>query len=123
MLQSADVYVNLGPLGEVHLVSAMVFDIGVYLVCVGLMLDLLSSLGAEVDRQGEAAGTAAPDVAHDAVSAASDDVVPASDARLRDEGFFDVVGVGQLSAEELQRRERSIRRRHARGIGEEGGRR
>ena len=123
VLQSADVYVNLGPLGEVHLVSAMVFDIGVYLVCVGLMLDLLSSLGAEVDRQGEAAGTAAPDVAHDAVSAASDDVVPASDARLRDEGFFDVVGVGQLSAEKLQRRERSIRRRHARGIGEEGGRR
>lgn len=120
ILQSADMYVNLGPLGEVHLVSAMVFDIGVYLVCVGLMLDLLSSLGAEVDRQGEAAGTAAPDVAHDASSAASDDVVPGIDARLRDEGFVDVVGVGVLSAEELRRRDREIRRRHARGIGTEG---
>ena len=51
------------------------------------------------------------------------DVQLATAATRLDEGFFDVVGVGQLSAEELQRRERSIRRRHARGIGEEGGRR
>jgi multicomponent Na+:H+ antiporter subunit A len=28
-----------------------VFDIGVYLVVIGLVLDVLRSLGAEVDRQ------------------------------------------------------------------------
>jgi multicomponent Na+:H+ antiporter subunit A len=38
--------------GEVKLVSSLFFDIGVYLVVVGLVLDVLRSLGAEVDRQG-----------------------------------------------------------------------
>ena len=31
--------------------SSTFFDIGVYLVVVGLVLDVLRSLGAEVDRQ------------------------------------------------------------------------
>lgn len=39
-------------LGEVEFVSSTIFDIGVYLVVVGLVLDVLRSLGAEVDRQG-----------------------------------------------------------------------
>jgi multicomponent Na+:H+ antiporter subunit A len=39
--------------GDVKLVTALFFDIGVYLVVVGLMLDVLRSLGAEIDRQGE----------------------------------------------------------------------
>ena len=38
-------------LGHVEFVTAMFFDIGVYLVVVGLVLDVLRSLGAEVDRQ------------------------------------------------------------------------
>jgi multicomponent Na+:H+ antiporter subunit A len=38
--------------GEVKLVTSLFFDIGVYLVVVGLLLDVLRSLGAEVDRQG-----------------------------------------------------------------------
>ena len=42
-------------LGDVHLVTSIFFDIGVYLVVVGLMLDVLRSLGAEIDRQGVAA--------------------------------------------------------------------
>ena len=29
----------------------MFFDIGVYLIVVGLVLDILRSLGAEIDRQ------------------------------------------------------------------------
>ncbi|MDR6174590.1 multicomponent Na+:H+ antiporter subunit A [Nocardioides zeae] len=51
VLQSYDVYVDLGFLGEPHLVSSVVFDIGVYLVVVGLILDLLRTFGARLDRQ------------------------------------------------------------------------
>ena len=40
-------------LGEVEFVTSTIFDIGVYLVVVGLVLDVLRSLGAEVDRQGD----------------------------------------------------------------------
>jgi len=39
-------------LGEVSFVSSTFFDIGVYLIVIGLVLDVLRSLGAEVDRQG-----------------------------------------------------------------------
>lgn len=38
-------------LGDVHLVTSLFFDIGVMLVVVGLVLDLLRTLGAEIDRQ------------------------------------------------------------------------
>ena len=50
MLQSALVDLDLPLLGEVHLVTSVFFDIGVYLVVVGLVLDLLRSLGAGIDR-------------------------------------------------------------------------
>ena len=40
-------------IGELHLVTSLFFDLGVYLVVVGLTLDVLRSLGAEVDRQQE----------------------------------------------------------------------
>ena len=40
-------------LGEVEFVTSTIFDIGVYLVVIGLVLDVLRSLGAEVDRQGD----------------------------------------------------------------------
>lgn len=46
---------ELGFLGSLDVVSAAVFDIGVYLVVVGLVLDVLRSLGAELDRQQEEA--------------------------------------------------------------------
>ena len=36
---------------EVHLVTSLFFDIGVYLIVAGLVLDILRSLGAELDRQ------------------------------------------------------------------------
>ena len=38
-------------LGHLEFVSSTVFDVGVYLVVIGLVLDVLRSLGAEVDRQ------------------------------------------------------------------------
>lgn len=40
-------------LGDIHVVTSAVFDLGVYLIVVGLVLDILRSLGAEVDRQQE----------------------------------------------------------------------
>lgn len=40
-------------LGDIHLVTSLFFDIGVCLVVVGLVLDILRSLGAEIDRQAE----------------------------------------------------------------------
>ncbi|RKR90870.1 multisubunit sodium/proton antiporter MrpA subunit /multisubunit sodium/proton antiporter MrpB subunit [Micromonospora pisi] len=54
VLQSAVVDLVLPVVGEVHLVTSLFFDLGVYLIVVGLVLDVLRSLGAEVDRQIEA---------------------------------------------------------------------
>lgn len=51
VLQTADVYVDVPLLGEVHLVSSVGFDIGVYLVVVGLVLDLLRTFGSQLDRE------------------------------------------------------------------------
>ncbi len=51
VLQSAQIHLSVWPLGEVHLVTSTFFDIGVYLVVVGLVLDLLRALGARIDRQ------------------------------------------------------------------------
>jgi len=39
-------------LGEIEFVTSTIFDIGVYLIVIGLVLDVLRSLGAEIDRQG-----------------------------------------------------------------------
>ncbi|GAA1921265.1 Na+/H+ antiporter subunit A [Microbacterium aoyamense] len=44
---------DLPVLGEVEFVTSTLFDIGVYLVVIGLVLDVLRSLGAEVDRQAQ----------------------------------------------------------------------
>lgn len=40
-------------LGHLEFVTSTIFDIGVYLVVIGLVLDVLRSLGAEVDRQAQ----------------------------------------------------------------------
>jgi len=42
---------DLPVLGHVEFVTSTLFDIGVYLVVIGLVLDVLRSLGGEVDRQ------------------------------------------------------------------------
>lgn len=64
IFQSYDIHVHLpvleavptpwGPVnafGDLHLVSSTVFDIGVYLVVIGMILDLVRSLGAGIDQQ------------------------------------------------------------------------
>lgn len=45
---------DLPIIGEGEFVTSTIFDIGVYLVVIGLVLDVLRSLGAEVDRQTQA---------------------------------------------------------------------
>ncbi|WFE42993.1 Na+/H+ antiporter subunit A [Verrucosispora sp. WMMD1129] len=52
-LQSAVLDFHLPVLGHVHFVTSVFFDVGVYLIVVGLVLDILRSLGAEMDRQSE----------------------------------------------------------------------
>jgi len=52
-LESSLFELNLGPLGTLDFVTSTIFDIGVYLVVIGLILDVLRSLGAGVDRQQE----------------------------------------------------------------------
>ena len=51
VLQTAILETTLPVLGHVKLVTSLFFDIGVYLIVVGLVLDVLRSLGAELDRQ------------------------------------------------------------------------
>jgi multicomponent Na+:H+ antiporter subunit A len=42
---------DLGVFGQLDFVTSTIFDIGVYLVVIGLVLDVLRSLGAQVDHQ------------------------------------------------------------------------
>jgi multicomponent Na+:H+ antiporter subunit A len=51
VLQSTLMDWHLPVLGHVHFVTSMVFDVGVYLVVIGVVLNILRTLGAEVDRQ------------------------------------------------------------------------
>lgn len=53
VLETAILRWSMPVFGDVKLVTALFFDIGVYLVVVGLVLDVLRSLGAEIDRQSE----------------------------------------------------------------------
>jgi len=50
-LSSAVLQLDLPLLGHVKLVTALFFDLGVYLIVVGLVLDVLRSLGARVDTE------------------------------------------------------------------------
>ncbi len=52
-LTSAFFEAELPVVGHVEFVTSTLFDIGVYLVVIGLVLDVLRSLGAEVDRQAQ----------------------------------------------------------------------
>lgn len=55
VLESTQVDIHLGFLGDLHFTTAMVLDVGVYLLVIGLVVDLVSALGAEIDRQSERA--------------------------------------------------------------------
>ncbi len=51
--QSFVVDFQLPLIGEHHFVSALLFDVGVYLVVIGLIVDVLRSLGSEIDVRSE----------------------------------------------------------------------
>jgi multicomponent Na+:H+ antiporter subunit A len=51
VLQSALLDVHLPVLGHVHFATSAFFDLGVYLVVVAVVLEILRSLGSELDRQ------------------------------------------------------------------------
>ncbi|AQA22728.1 Na+/H+ antiporter family protein [Rhodococcus sp. MTM3W5.2] len=52
-LSSATLEVTLPLLGHIKMVTAIFFDLGVYLIVVGLVLDVLRSLGARLDAEVE----------------------------------------------------------------------
>lgn len=54
VLQSATIDIPIPLLGDLHLVTSVFFDIGVYLVVIGVALDVLRSLGSGIDEQIEA---------------------------------------------------------------------
>jgi multicomponent Na+:H+ antiporter subunit A len=54
VLQSALLDWHLPVVGHVHFVTSAIFDVGVYLVVIGVILNILRSLGAEVDRHEQA---------------------------------------------------------------------
>jgi multicomponent Na+:H+ antiporter subunit A len=57
VLSSALIEVDVPVLGTVKFVTAIFFDLGVYLIVVGLVLDVLRSLGARIDvEMGEQRG-------------------------------------------------------------------
>lgn len=60
VLESGWLDLEVPVLGELHLGTSTLFDIGVYLIVIGLALDILRSLGGEVDRHGEEAENGAP---------------------------------------------------------------
>ncbi|GGG80063.1 Na+/H+ antiporter subunit A [Sinomonas atrocyanea] len=58
VFQSAILTIWLPVFGDVKFVTSTIFDVGVYLVVVGLVIDVLRSLGSGIDEQIEAAAKA-----------------------------------------------------------------
>ncbi|GID32792.1 Na+/H+ antiporter subunit A [Paractinoplanes brasiliensis] len=55
VLQSALIDLRVPVLGHLHFATSAFFDVGVYLIVVALVLEILRSLGAELDRQHDVA--------------------------------------------------------------------
>lgn len=81
ILQTTVFDLHLPIFGAVHLATALFFDMGVYLIVIGLVMDILLSLGAEVDRQGEMEGTTARELPALADRAATEHLVAVADLR------------------------------------------
>ncbi len=61
VLSSALIEIDVPVLGTVKFVTALFFDLGVYLIVVGLVLDVLRSLGARIDVEMSQRGNTAVD--------------------------------------------------------------
>lgn len=57
ILSSTVLDAHIPLLGDIHASTSLVFDLGVYLLVLGLILDILRSLGARIDEQSERAGS------------------------------------------------------------------
>jgi len=79
-LESAYVTADVPVLGSLSFGTSTIFDIGVYLVVIGLVYDILRSLGSEIDRQSEAEqiGPQPRDSTEASVSVSA--ITPATDA-------------------------------------------
>ncbi|MET9293660.1 Na+/H+ antiporter subunit A [Streptomyces sp. NPDC003077] len=53
VLQSGTFHGELPPFGSFHLSSPVLFDTGVYLLVLGVVLDIVRALGGKIDRQAE----------------------------------------------------------------------
>ncbi|WP_245599639.1 Na+/H+ antiporter subunit A [Nakamurella lactea] len=60
-LQSVIFHWHVPVLGDLEFITSTIFDVGVYLIVIGLVLDVLHSFGAELDRQAWAARRATDD--------------------------------------------------------------
>ncbi|WP_298254289.1 Na+/H+ antiporter subunit A [uncultured Arthrobacter sp.] len=76
VLESYILEFGLPLVGDVKFVTSTFFDIGVYLIVVGLVLDVLRSLGSEIDARAEA-GTPAHD------ESVEDTIVPTTSEGIR----------------------------------------
>ncbi len=81
ILETTAVDFELPVWGEVHLVTSLFFDCGVYLIVVGMMLDIVRSLGSGIDRQ-IAEETSDPSTAAAYDTAPAGEATPAADADL-----------------------------------------
>jgi multicomponent Na+:H+ antiporter subunit A len=86
VFQTAIVELWLPVFGDIKFVTSTIFDIGVYIVVVGLVLDVLRSLGAEIDEHFEQRhADPASDMADEEQDfAAAANGMPASNAAARD---------------------------------------
>lgn len=60
VLSSTKWQLGFGPLGHLDVVSSLLLDTGVYLLIIGVVLDLLRSLGSGIARDAREAGETAP---------------------------------------------------------------
>jgi multicomponent Na+:H+ antiporter subunit A len=79
-LESAYFEADVPVLGHLSFGTSSIFDIGVYLVVIGLTLDILRSLGSEIDRQSELDEPGDEDPEHPTVPATGDESSDAGDA-------------------------------------------
>jgi multicomponent Na+:H+ antiporter subunit A len=91
VFQSAIVELWLPVFGDIKFVTSTIFDIGVYIVVVGLALDVLRSLGAEIDEHFEEPAEPSEDQDTDGGFAAPADAGAAGDTGT--------VGVDAVDAE------------------------
>lgn len=56
VLSSTKFTVPVPPLGELEVVTSLILDVGVYLLIIGVVLDLLRALGSGIERDMRAAG-------------------------------------------------------------------